>query len=70
MSQWQPIETVPMMTDVLLWDGTSQNVGHCDMTDYDGYYDEPVLASNIHGGWLDAEDYQPTHWMPLPEPPK
>ena len=67
MTEWKPIETVPTMTDVLLWDGNRQNVGYCDNTNSDGYYEKPILAcSNVNGWYLD----QPTHWMPLPKAPK
>lgn len=72
MSEWQPIETVPKdETWVLLyfpdftWAAEANGV---------------ILAfwSNDGHGWFDSEaasnaldeEHQPTHWMPLPEPPK
>lgn len=57
MINWQPIETAsPDADDVLLyWDGDI-TIGMCS----DGnWYSE-----------LDVQpEGQPTHWMPLPEPP-
>lgn len=60
MSKWQPIETAPKDgTLVLVWDE-----------------DTPITASWDEGfGWCDNVrgtywGFSPTHWMPLPEPPK
>lgn len=59
MSEWKPIETAPKDGMVLVagfWDdGRSwRDIGHCD-----------------HLGVVGRWDYnlEPTHWMPLPEPP-
>lgn len=58
---WQPIESAPKNTDILLywhdnvWIGRFyQGSGYWSLCDY--------------GGFEDGED-APTHWMPLPEPP-
>jgi hypothetical protein len=64
MSGWQLIETAPKDgTRILAWDGL------CMMVLWWG-----------SGGWYDAQwvtvhldnnrPFAPTHWMPLPEPPK
>ena len=65
MPAWQPIETAPRQTKVLvaLWE-----------------YDNPLsgervflIAQKIAAGWVDDFEYgvyEPTHWMSLPEPPK
>jgi hypothetical protein len=63
VAEWMPIESAPKLTRVLLWDGTWVSAGA--WTDYDCM------------GWvMDCYDFMhdgsssPTHWMPLPEPPK
>jgi hypothetical protein len=70
MTDWQPIETAPKDgTNILLWcplPGSGYAiVGICHTTTRANGDKVPV--------WLDAyegEDiYQPSHWMPLPEPP-
>ncbi len=64
---WQPIETAPEETDVFcFWRGLGgPNV---DGRNYG-------VAMFSDGMWRDPEDpeiefVEPTHWMPLPEPPK
>jgi hypothetical protein len=73
MTEWQPIETAPRDgTSVLLF--ATQNPH--DMVDYKG-------AQVLSGYWCQLDEawcstgstwtgpfYDPTHWMPLPEPPK
>lgn len=66
MTDWQPIDTAPMDGRVIVTDGFV--VG------------EAAYYSAYEGWWwagshpLDATDgqlaYDPTHWMPLPPPPK
>jgi Protein of unknown function (DUF551) len=72
MNKWQPIDTVPEMVDVLIYiDEETQKVGHCAIDDLDGFYDEPVRLWNVDGGWEIHEGViNPTHWMPLPDPPQ
>ena len=70
MSEWQPIETAPKDgTRVLI----AWNNG-CDKGVVSAYW-EPGYFGNI--GWTEFQlrsDYwgpdTPTHWMPLPKPPK
>ncbi len=68
MSDWQPIETAPLdATEVLI-------VAVFD----NGINPLYAVASNDGHGWRDMGDMgwggtdgiEPTHWMPLPEPPK
>ncbi len=61
---WMPIETAPK-------DGTVILLGH-EAAVFDGWWYEAESA------WVDGErnmyddycHYNPTHWQPLPEPPK
>ena len=60
---WQPIDTAPEDTYVLVW---------CP-----DYYCHECGVAMLHsedGCWRDREGYlplaTPTHWMPLPEPPE
>jgi hypothetical protein len=67
---WQPIETAPKDEDylLLLFNGRT-TVG--------GWTPKRTLSSGRHtwerpAGWWTQDDsgHSPTHWMPLPEPPK
>lgn len=59
MTEWQPIETA-IDDEVLSWNGK-------------GFY---LVIKSWNGQWFSCCDKlyplepQPTHWMPLPEPPK
>lgn len=58
MSEWIPVsERLPETPDiVLVYDGYIVSCGGC----YKGAW-----------SWTDADDAcEPTHWMPLPEPPQ
>lgn len=81
MSVWQPIETAPLdgtplllyvpgvtswnresgMPDIVvgLWHGA----WYSDIGDVDQGYEST-------GAYFEREMLRPTHWMPLPEPPK
>lgn len=63
--EWQPIETAPSQTSVL--------VGNCSLK---GFF--RVAIRDAFGDWhndglgyisMDPLDKSPTHWMPLPLPP-
>lgn len=65
MMEWQPIETAPK-------DGTRLLLCEADQPG------EPCVGWWIAGQWRDMgdigcdgqDDYQPTHWMPLPMKPE
>ncbi len=65
---WQPIETAPMDTPVLIWDGQMMATAYCW-----AFESSPERKHwSIHGasGYEFEEEFDaPTHWMPLPEPP-
>lgn len=82
MSEWMPIETAPKDgTRILLfcnrvWDEyhNPARSGHW-FSEVKAVKDE--VAYRVNGWWLDGFDHPfneppfcPTHWMPLPNPPK
>jgi hypothetical protein len=81
MSEWQPIETAPKdETEVFLWIPGVSNypiAGHYTSAerveeDYGDpeYMEEGWYLGYGYPGDLGEETYEPTHWMPLPNPPK
>lgn len=59
MADWQTIDTAPKDgTEVLLWLGDDVALG---------YWREDAQAFDSEVGWIRP---MPTHWMPLPDPPK
>jgi hypothetical protein len=72
MSEWQPIETAPTDgTWVLVW-GPSQRWSSVMMAWFALNHRSGKAYWKDSTEWDDYElvDDQPTHWMPLPEPPK
>lgn len=74
ISQWQPIETAPRSGSVIVWDESlaMPRVAFYATSFEDGDHawvyarqigdgDKPPLAFIV---------VTPTHWMPIPEPPK
>lgn len=60
---WQPIETAPRDgTMVLLWHRNADGATAGWML---GWFDQFHEWENMCGGLL-----EPTHWMPLPDPPQ
>lgn len=63
--EWQPIETAPKHgAFVLVWDAPGDDYP-CALVA--AYVDAPRSGWREQGGYYFAT---PTHWMPLPEPPK
>ncbi len=67
MTKWQNISTAPKDgTQILIWNGQDTVVAWWD--------DVYIWVSP--GAWIsylnrsDTDEYEPTHWMPLPAPPK
>jgi len=65
---WQPMETAPKDRAVLLWNG-AVNVGEWGgvIEDWLALIEGDIVA--FDNGDL-ARVHAPTHWMPLPDPPK
>lgn len=79
MSEWQPIETCPQMRNVLLFAVTDVDEGGTvrNWKMESGYKrgdDYPLNKNETPWRWGEFRvmiwDAQPTHWMPLPEPPR
>ena len=73
--EWQPIETAPKDgTDVLAWaDGVVIVSFRMDDNDRTGNHYGNMWLDNSYDDFscgLASVPYEPTHWMPLPEPPK
>lgn len=64
--EWQPIESAPRDGKCLLWvdtdDGGEVMVLQRDADGIWVYDSEPIVCADF---WMD-----PTHWMPLPPPPR
>ena len=68
MGEWQPIKTAPKNGDqILLWSEMWADTYGMVIGVWRGKRDGWCCAEFITGDW-DKED-QPTHWMPLPDPP-
>lgn len=70
MTDWQPIETAPKDDYFLATDGTLLGVGTLqwgpELADAFHSYDGKTPVSDYDG----PVEFKPTHWMPLPDPPK
>lgn len=68
MSKWQPIETIPK-------DGT-HILTYMEKTIVEAWFDNGCSEwvtkdlSSTGCGCCGSENDEPTHWMPLPEPPE
>jgi hypothetical protein len=74
---WQPIETAPRDRPFLVWNGEWVQLTYWTnaYTGDDGYQDgwfEDVSGDvpRVFWHYEGLDDHRPTHWMPLPEPPK
>jgi hypothetical protein len=85
-SEWQPIETAPKDgTEILGYREdcgvilvrytscdafmTDSEIERLEMSEEDIFQQDWFYADFLQGGRL-VDDEAPTHWMPLPEPPK
>jgi hypothetical protein len=63
VSEWQPIETAPKETPVLIWVGDQALISQ-------QLYEQANWEDTYQSFWFWDTDREPTHWMPLPEPPQ
>ena len=70
MMEWQPIETAPKDgAEILITDG--QTVAVVSWNEYAAeLYDGIGWTDMGEMGWGGMVGAEPTHWMPLPAPPK
>jgi len=73
---WKPIETAPKDETRILVIGGMIEHEKC-FSSYNEPLKIPMLVENICGEWLSVHSMyytvkakNPTHWMPLPKPPK
>lgn len=66
---WQPIETAPKDGNLMIlgWAGSKSLAANVDLGRWKQAHIAADAWASIHGVFF---SYQPTHWMPLPEPPK
>lgn len=72
---WQPIETAPKDKMILLYRPTAFDWGKVAPGKWDAQKNhakpKPFWAIWLRiGGTHESRHWEPTHWMPLPEPPK
>ena len=73
MTEWQPIETAPKDgIPVLIYSGLRVDIESILID-----HEKSIYISSFDGDWWIWDGkygpeyaYEPTHWMPLPEPPK
>jgi len=65
MNEWQPIETAPKDgRRILVYRPGKHKYSTVDIDFWQ------VNRAPLNCWWHSPSDGQPTHWMPLPEPPK
>lgn len=76
---WQPIETAPKNVYVLVYAHGDQYVALLVDDASDPWFEEGDAESDFNGLWTVTDNKhgpyalrggRPTHWMPLPQPPK
>jgi hypothetical protein len=69
---WQPIETAPKETEILVWFGPAVGVKSVSYTDSGSGFSFWCVDDGKLGPFPVRRycDPYPTHWMPLPEAPK
>jgi hypothetical protein len=69
MTEWQPIDTAPRDNSIILLAGID-DLG--DQVVGEGYWETYLWWNGEHNDpeWSWGWEAEPTHWMPMPEPPK
>lgn len=66
---WQPIETAPKGPRILATDGDIVSVTRYEPMGLHNWICEAETTDDGYG-WSGHDRWTPSHWMPLPEPPK
>ena len=69
MNEWQPIETAPKDGTWVLVCGNGWDVMMASYS-YDGRIGRGYFWGPTEWDDYELAEQQPTHWMPLPEPPE
>lgn len=69
--EWQPIETAPKATPVLVYDAGDVSVAvfQPSVRKWHGVVDGGLVGIPKDNGIIFFEVFKPTHWMPLPPGP-
>lgn len=71
MTEWQSIESAPKDVEILIGKFRGDDFDFHRSTMF--YLQSNEMEGEYFEGWVWSEDYggmeDPTHWMPLPEPP-
>lgn len=67
-NMWRPIESAPQMKSILLFAIQDIETGNWKMQT--GFFHLGYDEWEWEGRILKSYDVKPTHWMPLPKPPK
>lgn len=74
MNEWQPIETSPKDGELILACRAGylpQTARYSSSLEYTGWITVDEDDDELFSAWVEyGYRYSPTHWMPLPEPPK
>jgi hypothetical protein len=66
---WQPIETAPKKTRVLVGNGFEEEVVTAELDEHGTWFVSPLVMTYDERGGLAEVGFRPTHWAPCPEPP-
>ncbi len=79
MKEWHPIETAPTNRRILVYASGAQYVAWRQDDETDEWHEDGDEESDLNGFWCVTDNKlgpfalrggSPSHWMPLPEPPK
>lgn len=70
--EWQPIKTAPKDGTVFAALSFVGKEPYVTAGNFEKWESETLIGFHDHNAseWFEDPDFWPTHWMPLPEPPK